>query len=46
MKGMDMLVPLAFNIPLTVPGPGQLVLTASVDGRPGKRHEIRALKRR
>lgn len=45
MRGMDMLVPMAFNIPISVPGPGQMVIRADVDGRNGRRHEVRALAR-
>jgi hypothetical protein len=45
MRGMDMLVPMAFNIPVSIPGPGQVVVRADVDGRNGRRHEIRAMER-
>ncbi|CAN5467974.1 hypothetical protein BH24CHL9_BH24CHL9_06110 [soil metagenome] len=46
MAGMDMLVPMAFNIPVAIPAEGQLVLRASVDGRPPRRNEIKAIQRR
>lgn len=46
MAGMDMLVPMAFNIPVGIPAEGQLVLRAAVDGRPPRRHDIRATQRR
>jgi hypothetical protein len=45
MAGMDMLVPMAFNIPLAIPAEGTVVLRAGVDGREPRRHEIRALAR-
>ena len=45
MAGMDMLVPMAFNVPVAIPDAGQLVLQASVDDRPPRRHEIKALRR-
>ena len=45
MAGMDMLVPMAFNIPVAIPAEGQLVLRAGVDGRPPRRHEIKAIAR-
>lgn len=45
MAGMDMLVPLAFNIPLAIPAEGQVVLRAAVDGREPRRHEIKAIAR-
>lgn len=45
MRGMDMLVPMAFNVPISVPGPGQMVVRADVDGRHERRHEIRAMER-
>lgn len=45
MAGMDMLVPMAFNIPVGIPGEGQLVLRASVDGREPRRHEIKVMLR-
>jgi hypothetical protein len=41
MSGMDMLVPMAFNIPVSIPAEGQVVLRAAVDGRAPRRHEIR-----
>jgi hypothetical protein len=43
LRGMDLVVPMAFNVPVVIPGPGQLVLRAGVDGRAPRRHEIRAL---
>jgi hypothetical protein len=46
MAGMDMLVPMAFNIPVAIPAEGQLVLQASVGGRGIRRHEIKALRRK
>jgi hypothetical protein len=45
MAGMDMLVPMAFNIPVAIPAEGQVVLRASVDGRAPHRHEIRVTQR-
>lgn len=45
MAGMDMLVPMAFNIPLAIPGEGLIVLRASVDDRAPRRHEIKAMLR-
>jgi hypothetical protein len=45
MAGMDMLVPMAFNIPVAIPAVGQMVLRASVDGRVPRRHEIRVTQR-
>ena len=45
MAGMDMLVPMAFNIPVAIPAEGQVVLRASVDGRAPRRHEIRVTQR-
>ena len=45
MAGMDMLVPMAFNIPVSIPAEGQVVLRASVDGRTPRRHEIRVAQR-
>ncbi len=45
MAGMDMLVPMAFNVPLAIPAEGQLVLRASVDDRAPRRHEIKVTQR-
>ena len=45
MAGMDMLVPMAFNIPVAIPAAGQMVLRAAVDGRAPRRHEIRVAQR-
>ena len=45
MAGMDMLVPMALNIPVAIPAEGQVVLRASVDGRAPRRHEIRVTQR-
>jgi hypothetical protein len=45
MAGMDMLVPLAFNLPIAIPGEGQLTLKAVIDGKHGRRHEIKVIKR-
>lgn len=45
MAGMDMLVPMAFNVPVAIPAAGQMVLRASVDGRSPRRHEIRVVQR-
>jgi hypothetical protein len=45
MAGMDMLVPMAFNIPLAIPAEGQVVLRAAVDGRAPRRHEMRVTLR-
>ena len=45
MAGMDMLVPMAFNIPVAIPGEGQVVLRAAIDGGTGRRHEIKVTQR-
>jgi hypothetical protein len=45
MAGMDMLVPMAFNIPILIPAEGQVVLRAAVDGRAPRRHEIKVTQR-
>jgi hypothetical protein len=45
MAGMDMLVPLAFNIPIAIPGEGQVTLRAAIDGHSGRRHEIKVTQR-
>ena len=45
MAGMDMLVPLAFNIPIAIPGEGQVTLRAAIDGYAGRRHEIKVTQR-
>ncbi|MFV2062415.1 MAG: hypothetical protein ACC726_02735 [Chloroflexota bacterium] len=45
MAGMDMLVPMAFNIPIAIPAEGTVVLRASVDDREPRRHEIKAMQR-
>lgn len=45
MAGMDMLVPLAFNVPVAIPSEGQLVLRAAVDERAPRRHEIKVSQR-
>ena len=45
MAGMDMLVPMAFNIPLAIPEEGQVTVRASVDEREPRRHEIRVSQR-
>jgi hypothetical protein len=45
MAGMDMLVPMAFNVPIAIPAVGQMVLRAAVDGREPRRHEIRVAQR-
>ena len=45
MAGMDMLVPMAFNIPIAIPAEGQVVLRAAVDDREPRRHEIKAMQR-
>ncbi len=45
MAGMDMLVPMAFNIPIAIPGEGQLTLRAAIDGHSGRRHEIKVTQR-
>ena len=45
MAGMDMLVPMAFNIPIAIPGEGQVTLKAIIDGRSGRRHEIKVTQR-
>jgi hypothetical protein len=45
MAGMDMLVPMAFNIPIAIPGEGQVTLKAVIDGASGRRHEIKVVQR-
>jgi hypothetical protein len=45
MAGMDMLVPMAFNIPIAIPGEGQVTLKAVIDGASGRRHEIKVIQR-
>ncbi len=45
MAGMDMLVPMAFNIPIAIPDEGQVTLKAVIDGQSGRRHEIKVIKR-
>jgi len=45
MAGMDMLVPMAFNVPVAIPSEGQLVLRAAVDERSPRRHEIKVSQR-
>ncbi len=45
MAGMDMLVPMAFNIPIAIPGEGQVTLRAAIDQHPGRRHEIKVIQR-
>ena len=45
MAGMDILVPMAFNIPVAIPEEGLVVLRAAVDDRPPRRHEIKAMQR-
>ena len=45
MAGMDMLVPMAFNIPIAIPGEGQVTLKAVIDGQSGRRHEIKVIQR-
>ncbi len=45
MAGMDMLVPMAFNIPVAIPGEGQVTLRAVIDGKSGRRHEIKVIQR-
>ena len=45
MAGMDMLVPMAVNIPIAIPAEGLVVLRAAVDDRPPRRHEIKAMQR-
>jgi hypothetical protein len=45
MAGMDMLVPMAFNVPVAIPSEGQLVLRAAVDERAPRRHEIKVSQR-
>ncbi len=45
MAGMDMLVPLAFNIPIAIPAEGQVTLKAVIDGASGRRHEIKVIQR-
>ena len=44
-RGMDVLIPMAFNLPVTFSEPGDLVLIASVDGRESKRHQVRIVPR-
>ena len=45
MAGMDMLVPMAFNIPIAIPGEGQVTLKAVIDAVHGRRHEIKVIQR-
>lgn len=45
MAGMDMLVPLAFNIPIAIPGEGQVTLRAAVGDFHARRHEIKVTQR-
>ena len=45
MAGMDMLVPMAFNIPIAIPGEGHVTLKAVIDGASGRRHEIMVVQR-
>ncbi len=45
MRGKDLPVPMAFNVPITVAEPGEYVLTAHVDGRELRRHQITASRR-
>ncbi len=45
MAGMDMLVPMAFNIPVAIPGEGQVTLKAVIDGTSGRRHEMKVIQR-
>ena len=45
MAGMDMLVPMAFNIPIAIPDEGQVTLKAVIDGQSGRRHEIKVIQR-
>ncbi len=40
------MIPMAFNVPVTFEGADDLVLVASVDGREGKRSQIRVEDRR
>lgn len=45
MAGMDMLVPMAFNIPIAIPDEGQVALKAVIDGQHGRRHDVKVIKR-
>ena len=45
MAGMDMLVPMAFNIPIAIPGEGQVTIKAVIDGSHGRRHDIKVIQR-
>ncbi len=45
MRGKDLPVPMAFNVPITVSEPGDYVLNAHVDGRERRRHQITASER-
>jgi hypothetical protein len=45
MAGMDMLVPMAFNIPIAIPDEGQVALKAVIDSTHGRRHDIKVIKR-
>ena len=45
MSGMDMLVPMAFNIPIAIPDEGRVSLKAVIDGSHGRRHDIKVIKR-
>jgi hypothetical protein len=36
---------MAFNIPIAVPGEGQVTLKAVIDAKHGRRHEIKVIQR-
>jgi hypothetical protein len=38
-------VPMAFNIPIAIPGEGQVSLRAVIDGKSGRRHDIKVTQR-
>lgn len=44
-RGLDVLIPMAANIPIRFQEPSDLVLVASVNGRESKRHQVRVLER-
>jgi hypothetical protein len=46
MAGMDMLVPMAFNIPIAIPSEGQVSLRAAIRGHGSRRHDIKVTQRR
>lgn len=45
LRGKDLVVPMAFNLPIQFNEPMELVIVASIDGREQKRQEITVVKR-